>query len=157
MDVRHPQDQTSTPYVSLSRFTRGQSFCTLHSARLTGLYTLFSVLASNHPVLFIPQYQPRLPIPALLGAAHRQALYGTVTRVICNASTSRSVFFWRYFSLFFFFCRSSPPLRFFFLFSTFSSLAPSLFPSFFLQSCCSSSSCTTFFFIADYLVVLVCS
>lgn len=58
---------------------------------------------------------------------------------------------------FFFFCRSSPPLRFFFLFSTFSSLAPSLFPSFFLQSCCSSSSCTTFFFIADYLVVLVCS
>lgn len=156
MYVRHPQDQTSTPYVSFSRYTRRQSLCTLHSAHLAGVYTLFSsVLASNHPVLFIPQYQPRLPIPTRLGAVHRKALYGTVTSVICNASTSRSVFFWRYFSLFLF---AAPPRPFDFFFSfLYFFLSRSLSFPFFLQSCCSSSSCTTFFFIVGCLVVLVCS
>lgn len=58
--------------------------------------------------------EPRLQILPKLGvASHRQALYGTVTHVICNASPSRSVFFRTVFFPFSF-CRSSPPLRFFF-------------------------------------------
>lgn len=124
----------------------------------------FSVSVSQRSYLILVMYQvftgtePRLQILPNFGvASHRQALYGTVTHVICNASPSRSVFFRTVFFPFSF-CRSSPLLRFFFfLFSTFSSLAPSLFPSLFPQSCCSSSLCTTFSSSLRCLVAILCS